>query len=226
MTTGHGIPSGKLWAMGAGTGRLLAGPVDLGRVPASLDVSPDRGWGAVANLNLHGRMEPSSISVVRTDGMIEVGRIETCTMRLGSRAQPLRRARRDRPRELEASPTDSHRTRPLQCGCHRRRPDPGVHPQGRRRGRVLRGRVGREPRPPPDLHPRNVRTVAEPEPGRGGTSPQEFEADRAEVIRLMDALRSRPGPFPPHPLFGPPSRGQWMRWAYLHTDHHLRQFGV
>ena len=88
MTTGHGLPSGKLWAVEAGTGRLLDDPVDLGRFPASLDVSPDGRYVVVANFNLHGRMEPSNISVVRTDGMVEVGRVETCTMPHGSRVHP------------------------------------------------------------------------------------------------------------------------------------------
>jgi DNA-binding beta-propeller fold protein YncE len=88
MTTGHGLPDGKLWVIDAGSGRLLADPVDLGRFPASLDVSPDGRYVAVANFNLHGRMEPSSISVVHTDEMVEVGRIETCTMPHGSRMHP------------------------------------------------------------------------------------------------------------------------------------------
>jgi hypothetical protein len=28
-----------------------------------------------------------------------------------------------------------------------------------------------------------------------------------------------------HGLFGAMSDGDWMRWGYLHMDHHLRQFG-
>jgi hypothetical protein len=28
-----------------------------------------------------------------------------------------------------------------------------------------------------------------------------------------------------HPMFGPMSAADWMRWGYLHADHHLRQFG-
>jgi hypothetical protein len=28
-----------------------------------------------------------------------------------------------------------------------------------------------------------------------------------------------------HPMFGPMSMEDWMRWGYLHADHHLRQFG-
>ena len=88
MTTGHGLPDGKLWKVEAGTGRLLADPVDLGRFPASLGVSPDGGYVYVANFNLHGRMEPSSISVVHAGQMMEVARIRTCTMPHGSRVHP------------------------------------------------------------------------------------------------------------------------------------------
>ena len=29
-----------------------------------------------------------------------------------------------------------------------------------------------------------------------------------------------------HPIFGHVSEAAWLRWAYLHMDHHLRQFGV
>ncbi len=88
MTTGHGLPDGKLWKLEAGTGRLLADPVSLGRFPASLGVSPDGRWVYVANFNLHGEMTPSSISVVHAEGMVEVARIETCTMPHGSRVHP------------------------------------------------------------------------------------------------------------------------------------------
>jgi hypothetical protein len=29
-----------------------------------------------------------------------------------------------------------------------------------------------------------------------------------------------------HPIFGAMSERAWLRWGYLHMDHHLRQFGV
>ena len=35
------------------------------------------------------------------------------------------------------------------------------------------------------------------------------------------AIRSRR-----HPLWGRMSEWEWGRWGYLHTDHHLRQFGA
>lgn len=88
MTTGHGLPDGKLWKIETGTGRLLADPVDLGRFPASLGVSPDGLYVFVVNFNLHGEMIPSTVSVVYAPDMVEVAQVETCTMPHGSRVHP------------------------------------------------------------------------------------------------------------------------------------------
>lgn len=74
--------------------------------------------------------------------------------------------------------------------------------------------------------PRNLPTLREVRAQAGGTPTGDFDEDRAELSRLMDRLLAADGRLPPHPLFGPLSRNEWLRWAYLHTDHHLRQFGV
>jgi hypothetical protein len=29
-----------------------------------------------------------------------------------------------------------------------------------------------------------------------------------------------------HPIFGRMSEAAWLRWGWLHADHHLRQFGA
>lgn len=61
----------------------------------------------------------------------------------------------------------------------------------------------------------------------GGTRPVEFAADVAQVEALLaHVAAARAIAWPPHPIFGRMSRRAWLRWAYLHTDHHLRQFGV
>jgi hypothetical protein len=61
-----------------------------------------------------------------------------------------------------------------------------------------------------------------------GTRPHDFAADLAAVEALIEVMTGARGKadWPAHPIFGPMSRTAWMRWGYLHTDHHLRQFGV
>ncbi len=73
--------------------------------------------------------------------------------------------------------------------------------------------------------PHGTKTRPEVDAEQGGTRPQEFAADVAEFQILFGrycALKE----FPPHPLFGPMSPKERMRWAYLHIDHHFRQFGM
>ena len=62
----------------------------------------------------------------------------------------------------------------------------------------------------------------------GGTTPGEFAADVAAVEALIALVTAEHAGLDrrAHPIFGPLSRASWMRWAYLHMDHHLRQFGV
>lgn len=73
-----------------------------------------------------------------------------------------------------------------------------------------------------------IRTVPEAEQGFGGTAPTEFDRDRSELLALMSRFCSAPpGQYcPTHPIFGSMTAKHWRRWAYLHLDHHLRQFGV
>jgi hypothetical protein len=62
----------------------------------------------------------------------------------------------------------------------------------------------------------------------GGTPPADFAADVAELAARLRRIAADPTcPFAAeHPVFGAMSRSAWHRWAYLHTDHHLRQFGL
>jgi uncharacterized protein DUF1569 len=64
----------------------------------------------------------------------------------------------------------------------------------------------------------------------GGTIPGDFAADlaRAETLArdLVERAAAGTDTWPAHPIFGRLSRAAWMRWAYLHLDHHLRQFGA
>ncbi|HKP85156.1 MAG TPA: beta-propeller fold lactonase family protein [Blastocatellia bacterium] len=84
VSLGHGRPFGSVWKYSTETDELV-GQVTLGMFPATMDISPDGGLLYVVNFNLHGDMVPSSVSVVATGEMIEVKRIQTCTMPHGSR---------------------------------------------------------------------------------------------------------------------------------------------
>jgi len=87
VAVGHGRPYGSAWKFDATT----LSPIQytsLGLFPATSDISKDGSFLYVANANFHGDMQPSSISAVATDEMIEVKRIPTCTMPHGSRFNP------------------------------------------------------------------------------------------------------------------------------------------
>ena len=74
--------------------------------------------------------------------------------------------------------------------------------------------------------PHGVPTRPEMEQGIGGTPPVEFERDRAMLVVIFDRFCEPSANLSPtHPFFGLMSREDWLRWGYLHADHHLRQFG-
>ena len=75
---------------------------------------------------------------------------------------------------------------------------------------------------------RGIRTNPEQNPHEKGTRPSSFEADKARVVRALQALAvADPSSLEAgHGLLGTMSAADWQRWAYRHTDHHLRQFGA
>jgi hypothetical protein len=95
---------------------------------------------------------------------------------------------------------------------------------GRLRRPVLKWVALYLPRP----WPPGILTRPEIEQGIGGTPPGAFAADVGELERVLALVASRRPDFnwPVHPIFGRMSHREWLRWAYLHADHHLRQFGV
>ena len=76
--------------------------------------------------------------------------------------------------------------------------------------------------------PPGIETMPEIDQARGGTCPTAFAADVAELISMFDRfVEARDcSRWPAHPYFGRLTCRQWMRWGYLHVDHHLRQFGA
>src|SRR5262245_4198817 len=78
--------------------------------------------------------------------------------------------------------------------------------------------------------PPEIKTRPEVDQEVGGTPPAVFAEDVAELVRLMAVFRTQAesvsSSWPPHPIFGRMSQRAWLRWGYLHMDHHLRQFGA
>jgi hypothetical protein len=62
----------------------------------------------------------------------------------------------------------------------------------------------------------------------GGTKPGDFRADINDLEALVELITTQTALVDGrvHPIFGRMSRAAWLRWAYLHMDHHLRQFGA
>jgi DNA-binding beta-propeller fold protein YncE len=87
VTTAHGMPNGALYKYSTETGQQL-GRVELGLFPATVQVAPGGHYVWVVNFHLYGEHEPSSVSVVYADQMLEVKRIPTCVMPHGSRLSP------------------------------------------------------------------------------------------------------------------------------------------
>jgi hypothetical protein len=76
--------------------------------------------------------------------------------------------------------------------------------------------------------PHGVKTMPEMDQQIGGTPPDDFERDRRQLEDLIERFIApeKNVEFHPHPYFGDMSEAEWMRWGYLHCDHHLRQFGL
>jgi Protein of unknown function (DUF1569) len=76
--------------------------------------------------------------------------------------------------------------------------------------------------------PHGFQTVPELDQHADGTPPAVFDADVRELQALLDRFTRQPRDYhyQPHPHFGALSEKEWMRLAYLHSDHHLRQFGA
>jgi DNA-binding beta-propeller fold protein YncE len=87
VSIAHGRPFGLIWKY-ATKDDTVVGKTTLGYFPATVDITPDGEFLFVVNFNLHGDMVPSSVSVVATQTMTEIARIETCTMPHGSRLNP------------------------------------------------------------------------------------------------------------------------------------------
>ena len=77
----------------------------------------------------------------------------------------------------------------------------------------------------PRRWPEGVPTVPELQVGGARCMPGRFDEDRAGLLDALGAFAGARDNRNGHPIFGRMGPGDWMRWGYLHADHHLRQFG-
>ena len=100
----HGLgvsPDGKYWFLSIAHGRPygilykyrtdndeLVGEVELGMFPATMQISSATGLLHIVNFNLHGGHEPSTVSIVDPDEMVELMQIPQGIMPHGSRFSP------------------------------------------------------------------------------------------------------------------------------------------
>jgi len=74
--------------------------------------------------------------------------------------------------------------------------------------------------------PHGIKTRPEMDQQQSGTQPVEFASDVDKLRTLFARFCGWKGEFAPHAMLGQLSRIERMRHAYLHMDHHLRQFGA
>jgi len=84
LSVAHGNPYGWLYKFKTESNQFVS-RTQLGMFPASMEISKTTGLLYVVNFNLHGDMEPSSVSVVDPEAMREITKITTGIMPHGSR---------------------------------------------------------------------------------------------------------------------------------------------
>jgi DNA-binding beta-propeller fold protein YncE len=85
LSMAHGLPYGHLYKYKTGTDEMVD-RLERGLFPATMGISNATGLLYIVNFNLHGgHTEPSTVSIVDPDEMIEIDRVETGIMPHGSR---------------------------------------------------------------------------------------------------------------------------------------------
>jgi hypothetical protein len=75
--------------------------------------------------------------------------------------------------------------------------------------------------------PHGIPTNPLHDPRAEGTRPSAFGKDLARAVAGIQRVASAAGDLDPaHGFFGTMTVRDWQRWAYRHTDYHLRQFGL
>jgi hypothetical protein len=73
--------------------------------------------------------------------------------------------------------------------------------------------------------PHSTATIPQLELDAPGMAPITFEHDCDTLLTVFDNFCALTNHTRDHSFFGSMQHEDWMRWGYLHADHHLRQFG-
>lgn len=76
----------------------------------------------------------------------------------------------------------------------------------------------------PARWPQSTPTLRRLKIGAPGMICTTFEQDRETLLAAFDSFCALTNHTRPHPFLGSMRQADWMRWGYLHADHHLRQF--
>lgn len=76
--------------------------------------------------------------------------------------------------------------------------------------------------------PKNTKTIPEMDAQQKGTPATQFEQDRLAALGAIQnfCIRDQRKGYAHHPYFGNLTYSEWGRLAFLHIDHHLKQFGI
>jgi hypothetical protein len=72
--------------------------------------------------------------------------------------------------------------------------------------------------------PHSTRTIPQLALDAPGMATTNFEEDRNGLLASFATFCALTNHTRDHPFFGTMQHTDWMRWGYLHADHHLRQF--
>ncbi len=76
----------------------------------------------------------------------------------------------------------------------------------------------------PTPWPHSLTTISQLKLDAPGMATTTFEHDLNTLLTAFDSFCALTNHTRDHPFFGSMEHADWMRWGYLHPDHHLRQF--
>ncbi len=74
--------------------------------------------------------------------------------------------------------------------------------------------------------PKGAKTLPQIDMVANNINPEEFEKERQALTDVFKKVSESNGPFRENPFLGKLTKDEWGKLCYLHSNHHLKQFGV